>query len=195
MPFEGSVIISNEKMEMKYAGGTNLKFLIFKRTGQLLRALYLNTNIGKPDGFLKFFDSAEKYYYTSKIYRIPPLNKYLIRKYDTGLLKKNNPYYHRRLEEYFSKYAIYSLNSDNFVPYAFMMLIPGRDKARMLLKENGIFCPVHWLLPEQINKDKYSDSWDVSEKTISIPLSGIEETKLDILIFNITNSLESKSLK
>lgn len=181
-PFEGSVILSKTKMKIAYARGTNYKFVFNKRIGQILRYFHIHYNYFKPKLFLSFIEKAEIEYQDAKIYKLPSINKALIRKIDFKKLSENHLINYNILLKQFKDFVPESLRNVDFKPFGFFMLVNNRDSVRKFLYENGIFCPIHWQLPTQVDKIIFQDSWNISEKALTIPLADIDNEVTDYII-------------
>jgi len=188
-PLEGSLIISKTKMCIRYANGNNFKFIFYKRVGQLLRGLHLRYNLLKPDLFLFFFNKAEKFYHNKKIYKFPKINKLLIKKFNVKQLRERNQNCYRGLMANFRKLTPKYLQSDDFYPFGFFMLLDNRDYTRSILYKNDVFCPIHWDIPPIVNKDSYMDSYYVSKRTITIPLYDYDESEFEYCLESLKEVL------
>lgn len=180
-PFEGSVIISKNKMKICFTKGLHYKFLFYKRIGQILRYFHIHYNIFKPLFFLRFIEKAEELYQAPVIYKLPRMNKYLIRKIDFKQLIEKHKVNYNILLEMFRRLVPRTLQSSNFDPFAFFMVINNRDSIRKFLNENGVFCPIHWALSNEINKADFRESHDISAKALTIPLVDINVSNLNYL--------------
>lgn len=56
------------------------------------------------------------------------------------------------------------------VPLGFVVRLKKRDWIRMKMAEERIFCPIHWRLPNDVNKAKYPYSHDLSDTALTIPI-------------------------
>lgn len=185
-PFEGSVIISKAPMNIYYNRSINFKFVFLKRVAQILRYTYLNYNFGKSSLFLLIFEKAEKFYYSHKIFKLPKLNKHLIKKIDFNLLKKRHLCAYKFLETKIPNIMSFSIKNKDFIPFGAMMISSERNKLRYSLIKNNIFCPIHWVLPLQIiNNCFFEDSVNISKEILTIPLSDLTNDKLNLLVNKI----------
>jgi dTDP-4-amino-4,6-dideoxygalactose transaminase len=188
-PFEGSVILSKNEMHICFARGINRKFIFYKRTGQILRYFYLRYNIFKPDLFLRFIEKAEEAYHVPVIYNLPRTNKFLIRKIGLEQLLEKNQMNYSVLVNKFGPFIPERLRNADLKPFAFFMLVKDRDRVRRSLYEKGVFCPIHWRLPDRINKSLFQESWAISEKAITIPLTDMNDENSDYLIRALSFSI------
>lgn len=185
-PLEGSLVVSKKKMHISYANGINFKFIFCKRIGQLLRGLHLRYNLLKPGSFLFFINKAEKFYHNQKIYKFPRINKFLINRLNLKQLRERNQNCYRILMANFRKLTPGYLQKDDFYPFGYFMLLDNRDVARSILYKNGIFCAIHWILPESVSKNQFIESCNISSKAITIPINDLVDIKMKYFleIFN-----------
>ncbi len=55
-------------------------------------------------------------------------------------------------------------------PLGFPILSNNRNELRDYLIKNKIYPPIHWNLPNIINKDEFKVSWEISNKELTIPI-------------------------
>jgi hypothetical protein len=182
LPIEGSILISKRPLDIKYARGVNFRFLFNKRIGQLIRYFHIKYCWFKSQSFLSFFERAESFYYPAKIFKLPWINKSLIKKIDLNELISRYRKYFDLLVNSFPKATLPRLRSVDYNPFGFFWVTPERDDLRRFLKQNGIFCPIHWVSPKQINKNIFPESFKVSKETMTIPLSDLNDHKANYLI-------------
>lgn len=188
-PFEGSVILSKTKMKIAYARGIHYKFIFYKRIGQILRYYHLHYNYFKPELFLSFIEKAEIEYQDAKIHNLPSINKALIRKIDFKKLSENHLTNYNILLKQFKDFVPESLRNVDFKPFGFFMLVKDRDRVRAELHKNGIFCPIHWILPDEINKDHFKESAKMAAMEITMPLGDLDATNLNNFLTTIERAM------
>jgi len=59
---------------------------------------------------------------------------------------------------------------DGICPLGFPILSKNRNELEQHLIKKKVYSPVHWRLPNCINKDDYKISWDISNKILTIPI-------------------------
>ena len=67
---------------------------------------------------------------------------------------------------------------DGTVPIGYMIFFKDRDKIKEKLAKNRIFAPVHWPLPNEINKSDFPDSVHLSNSILTLPIDqryGLDE--------------------
>ena len=65
---------------------------------------------------------------------------------------------------------LFNILPDTVVPLCFVIRTPNRDRVRRRLAAQRIFCPVHWPLPEQVDRQKFPISADLSDTLLSLPI-------------------------
>ena len=71
----------------------------------------------------------------------------------------------------FKKNALYNDIKGDIVPLGFPILSDNRDEIIEELKKKKIFCPIHWKLPSDVDKKEFHDSWRVSNRILTIPIT------------------------
>ena len=68
------------------------------------------------------------------------------------------------IKVFFTKLAVYIGENIKF-------LIERSDESYVFrLIKNKVYCPVHWILPEEIDKKEFKDSLNISERILTIPI-------------------------
>jgi|WetSurMetagenome_2_1015567.scaffolds.fasta_scaffold05096_8 dTDP-4-amino-4,6-dideoxygalactose transaminase len=186
-PFEGSIILSRGPMKIKYSGVCHFRFLLNKRTGQLIRRIHQRFGLFSPRVFLSFIERAEAIYCKPGIFRLTRFSRHMIGRIDidTMLIKRLTMY--QKLKVTFADHMPVSLAGDNYYPYGLFIITERRDEIRNQLNKNGIFCPVHWNLPEAVPSDQFVVSREISDRALTIPFTGIDEKNIDLVINTIKN--------
>lgn len=166
-PLEGSCIISDKELK-QIDTSFNACYFFNKLLGRYYRYKHYKKGISE-NLFLDRFLRAEKYYYKEGISGFNRFDEFLINRFDINRLseiRKNN--YSLLLEE-FSSIAIIKEIKD-CVPLAFPIVVENRDNLIEKMKEHNIFCPIHWRLSDEVEKNEYSESWFLSDHILSIPI-------------------------
>lgn len=166
-PAEGSCIISDKKLELKNKTFNSLYFYN-KLLGRYYRYKYYKK--GLPESkFLGRFSRASSFYHKKGICGLTYYDEFILNKYDF----KNSLEVRRKnfnlLLKNFKNIALFKTFEDDIVPLAFPIIVGNRDEVLKKLMKENIFCPIHWKLSEEINKEQYGDSWSLSEEILSIP--------------------------
>ncbi|MDX9918329.1 MAG: hypothetical protein RBT15_10025 [Gudongella sp.] len=189
--FEGSILLSKKPIGILFERGTNYRFIINKRIGQILRFFYLNLRLFSPKAFLFFIGRAEECYYSNKIYRLPSESRHLLNRVDSDGIKIRHQLYYEKLLLEFESYVpeVFRERSTTFL--GFFIQTNRRDEVRMNLRNSNIFCPIHWLSPSDIGESNFSESHKLSEQALTIPISDLDESNFEYLKYNLKKHLTS----
>lgn len=179
-PFEGSILLSNIKMNINYSQKKN-NYIKYKRFGQLIRYLHIKFGLFNSRYFLYYFKKAESLYYDLEIKRMPSFNLTQIKKYDFEKIKSNNKRYFNLFLEQYPNQVPKLLKSNNFTPLGFVFKCNTRDDFRSYMFENRIYPPIHWSLSSKIDAEEFFDSIYLSKNIITLPLIGLNEKKFKYL--------------
>ncbi|MBN1348939.1 DegT/DnrJ/EryC1/StrS aminotransferase family protein [candidate division KSB1 bacterium] len=64
----------------------------------------------------------------------------------------------------------YNYLPEGICPLGFPIISDKRDELRQYLISKKIYPPIHWILPNSINKEEFSLSWEISGKILTIPI-------------------------
>ena len=64
---------------------------------------------------------------------------------------------------------LFSVLPDDVYPLGFPVVADCRDELRTYLAQNGIYCPIHWALPDDIPADEFPESHGLSQRILTIP--------------------------
>ena len=192
LPLDGSVILSDKKIECKSPCKTNIKYLLLKSLGQFLRRLTVHYQlIDMSNTFLTLFRWADKEYYKKSNVKFCWLNKFLLTKYDINQIadqRRNN--YKKMLEQY-ADITLFNRINKNITPLGFPVLAKNRDVFRKKLISENIFCPVHWELPDEIDMVEFKESYYISRHIITLSISEkLTTSDLEYLKLNMEESYE-----
>ena len=59
---------------------------------------------------------------------------------------------------------------DDVVPLGYVVTVDDRDRVREKLAKRRIFCPVHWPLPEQVNRTRFPQSAELTATALTLPI-------------------------
>lgn len=189
LPFEGSLLLSKTKMNITFSR-PNYKYWVNRRLGQLLRYYHLKYNIFSSSQFLSLFKKAEDHYSSAVVVRMPKCHKWLLNKIDIELFCQNQHYYYKELFTEYGEMIPKLLQNDNYVPLGFVIKTSNRNQIRGELFGKGIYPPIHWLQSEEIDKQFYSESIELSSCILTIPLFGLNEVKSQYLFGNLKTILK-----
>lgn len=170
-PFEASILLSKIKLEFKSKILPISRFILHKRIGQIMRYYHIKYDRFKPDVFLKHIDKSNSFYHKREIIDLPVLNRVLLDKIDYDTIGEERIKVFNTLRQALGRESIVKLEVDDAVPLTLPLYIKDRDQKKALLHKNDIHCPIHWLLPDEIDKKEHEYSWDLQNHELSIPLN------------------------
>lgn len=171
---DGAIIIDKSRM-IKSNDLKNIydEFFINRLLGQMIKGEYLKNKDTNKDTHIKLISNGEmKYDKSFNIGKISDLSKSMIENQNYTELKKNRKMNYKYLYENLKniddiKY-IYENYDDKICPIGFVIYAKYRDNLRIYLAENGIYCPVHWNLPLEV-QGKYHNLNKLSNHILTIP--------------------------
>lgn len=184
---DGGIAISNNNLFNKtlIVKKSFYDFVYLRLKYAILKNFYLNKIINKKDSFREIRDKAEELAnLTIRLNTMSNISKIILNSVDF-----NNIIYRRRMNfkyllSYFEdldKIEILCKNlGEGICPIGFPIIATKRDVLRDYLASNNIYCPIHWLLPEEIPK-KFDYSYFLSQNIITIPCDqrySIEDTEV-----------------
>lgn len=190
-PFEGSILLSKAKMHIDFSDTKN-KFIIYKRVGQFLRYFHVKWNLFYSRYFLYYFRKADEYYGSGYILKMPKFNHRQLNKIDIEYMAEKQLYYYSQLFNVFNKNVPGLFKNINSVPLGFVIKITHRNQIRKDLFNKNIFPPIHWVLPEELDKTIFYESIRLSSVILTIPLIGLTDKKYQYLHSNIAKYLQNE---
>lgn len=172
---DGGIAISNNDLFNKnlIIKKSFYDFVYLRLKYAILKNFYLNKVINKKDSLREIHNKAEELAnLTIRLNAMSCISKTLLNSIDF-----NNVIYKRRKN---FKYLLSSFkNLDNIdilcknlkeriCPIGFPIIVTQRDALREHLTNNNIYCPIHWLIPDEIPK-KFDYSHFISKNIITIP--------------------------
>lgn len=183
-PFEGSILLSKKQI-INTKSKSNHTYLFYKRFGQYFRYIHLKYNFFSSKVFLFFLKKSEAIYYKDYVVKMPAFNRKNLNKYDIDLYIKHQRHYFDLLTQEFNFETLSLLKNDNYIPMGYVIKLKNRDSVRNNLFNNNIFPPIHWKLNFKMDKNIFRNSIDLSEKILTIPLTGLTDEKYIYLIENL----------
>ncbi|MDD3567446.1 MAG: hypothetical protein PHT92_03505 [Bacteroidales bacterium] len=192
-PFDGSIILSKEKMKIHFYDETN-KYLKFKRWGQVLRYLHIELNLFPSSCFLKIFGQANKHYHVNGILKFSKFNLKQLNKFDVDQMVSNQKHYFNLLFYNFGNNMPKLLQSKNYVPLGFVIKLDNRDFVRKEFFKKNIFPPIHWILSTEFENTICEKSLMLSNEILTIPITGLTKDKFNYLTENMFKILDHESI-
>lgn len=169
-PCEGSIIISQDKIDDVVIKGKNKTYFNNKLKGRFLR--YFHYKYGcKEESFLSAFNKANESYRLPENIEYSSYDEYVLNRIDFEKDKETRRENFIMLLGLYGDKAIFKTLPDNVVPLLFPIVISSRDSVQMKLRDKNIFCPVHWKLTDEFQCDVCKESVELSEMIISIPIN------------------------
>jgi dTDP-4-amino-4,6-dideoxygalactose transaminase len=139
-----------------------------------LKTLYLNSHFVPKPLFLSLFSwSDEILNGCPKPAKISRFSRNILNKFDFDSLilkRRGNFQYLLDRWRFSSIHPLYRELPEKVCPLGFPVLAENREFVKQELIKRGIYTPVHWNLPSEVNKDEFSNSWDVSRHILTIPI-------------------------
>jgi hypothetical protein len=170
-PFEASVLLSKAPMSFQTCRGNLSKFLRHKRYAQLLRFCHLKYGLIQPASFLKHFEVSNRYYHEEGIIKMPVLNKWLLNRLDFDAMGRNRKIVYKEMLKKLKPSLILRDSGEDAVPLGMAVYLEDRDQIKASLHDRGIHCPVHWLLPEEIDRHEHCYSWELQYHALTLPVN------------------------
>lgn len=169
LPADGSVILSNTPMIINQSF-KNYRYLFHKTIGQFLRFISFWIGIDLAKHFIKQFQFAHKYYYTSYNSKFLFFSKHIIERIELNSLSRRKDYYDILSNEFYYR-TLFKQIPKNVIPLGFPVLLRNRNDFRKDLTNKNIFCPVHWNLSNEISEAEFQESYWLSKNIITLPIN------------------------
>lgn len=154
---------------------------------RLYAGLLKNFGFMKPFWKKRFVNSEEYLIDLGGLNKMSRISKYLLNRIDFRAIverrRKNYLYLVNKLRDVG---FLYPEISKSVCPLGCPILVDDRDEVRKILIKNKIYCPVHWKLPSDVDREEFRDSWRVSDSILTIPIDqryGLKDMKriVDVL--------------
>lgn len=170
---DGSIIVSREHNIRSNIDLVYDRFMVNRLLGQLSKNEYIEGKNIEKSKFLNLINDAEKYYDSNfKISRISEISKTILNNQNYNeiidIRRKNYIYLLENIINLSIIEPIYKDIPDSVCPIGFITKSKERDQLRSYLASNGIYCPVHWEIPEKVSND-YNESFKLSKNILTIP--------------------------
>ena len=169
-PCEGSIIISQDKIDDVVIKGKNKAYFNNKLKGRFLR--YFHYKYGcKEESFLSAFKKANESYRLPENFKFTKYDEYMLNRIDFEKDKETRRENFKVLLERFDNQALFKSLPENVVPLVFPVVVTDRSNVQKKLREDSIFCPIHWKLTDEFNGEVCKESVELSEVIMSVPVS------------------------
>lgn len=171
-PCEGSIIISQDKIDDVVIKGKNKAYFNNKLKGRFWRHYHYKYGCNE-ERFLSAFEKANNTYRLPINIEFSSYDEYVLNRIDFDNDKEIRRRNFKNLLENFGDKAVFKSLPDNVVPLSFPVIINNRNEHQFKLSKESIFCPVHWKLTDEFQSDVCKDSVELSKEIISLPISVI----------------------
>lgn len=143
--------------------------------GSLYKDKYLKGKLTDKKEFLSLFGEAETILDSREIeiLSMTKFSRFLLNKFNfskiINIRRQNFKFLLEKLMGSKQVVPLYKNHREKICPLGFPILAEKREFLKAKLIENNIFPPIHWVLPDYINKEKFSESWNLSNKILTIP--------------------------
>lgn len=171
----GGFLASNKSINSHLLDITN-EFINIRVTSLQQKFDYMKTSDKSlKDTYLSGFRRAEQILDEDvKPYRIDKTSEMIIKNIEIEELensrKTNFEFLLKYLDEVKGIEVIFNNVENNVTPMFFPVYVCGnRDKLRSDLIDKGIYCPIHWPIPDQLDDHLNSTTKDIYDSILSIP--------------------------
>lgn len=165
--------------------------------GSLYKDKYLKGKLTDKNEFLSLFREGETILDSREIeiLSMTKFSRFLLNKFNfskiINIRRQNFKFLLKKLTNSKHLIPLYK-NLDKMVyPLGFPILSEKRESLKTKLIENNIFPPIHWALPELIDKVKFSQSWELSNQILTIPCDQRYTINDMQYIVNVINNWEN----
>lgn len=178
IPDGAMICYKNEHIPISDLPDQDIWHLSYKEKREL--GLYCKGNFIRTEN--KFYKKLSQIYFESAEELLPKIytNPCKMSEKSKGLLERlrvEELIDHRRKnfnyllgEDFDDITPFYEDLPDGICPVGFPILSKNRNELEQHLIKKKIYCPVHWRLPNCIDKDDYRISWNISNKILTIPI-------------------------
>ncbi|WP_068986494.1 hypothetical protein [Lysinibacillus xylanilyticus] len=171
----------------------NEEFLSKQIFGKVLRAAVEDEKV-----YLNLLKESEALLDTYIIpNQISEISKFIMKRININELKQkrrknwNNLYHELKLSDLLKTNikSLYDSIGNNTVPLGFPIVVKKelRDELLLFLREQNIFCPVHW----RINSSYFEEDYELSNKIITLPIDQrMNDGEIKYIIENLINFYE-----
>ncbi|MFH1376340.1 MAG: DegT/DnrJ/EryC1/StrS family aminotransferase [Candidatus Woesearchaeota archaeon] len=167
---DGAFLLGNFNKRVK-VNHTKTDFVSNRLIGGLLKNfIFLKKH------YRKFFVEAEDRSIDSydRPVAMSGISKFLLNRIDLREIifkrRRNYLYLVNKLKTMKNVKVLFPKISKNVCPLGCPIIVKDRDKIRKFLIQNKIYPSIHWILPKDVSKEEFSESWDVSDNILTIPI-------------------------
>ena len=168
-------------------------FLSKRMLGIILKDAYLKqeyTSEEEYQSYLRLLREAEAALDAqSDIVGISDWTVKLLNKFDWQAIMSSRQHNYRRLvsclEDIKAIRPLFPELPRGVCPLGFPIIVnspEGRDRLKEFLVQHGIYPPIHWKLPMEVNETEFLESWNLSRRILTIPIDQrYSETEMEYI--------------
>jgi len=183
---DGSLVLFNIKsssVECNWSTQslTHLFYLCLRCLGMILKNVYLKTFLVPKPLFLWLFRQADELLSRyPKPAKISSLSQSLLHKFDFyEIVSRRRANFQHLLDNWHFKTArpLFLNLPPDVCPLGFPVIAEDRDYIKKELIHRGVYPPIHWNLPAEVDQEEYKTPWQISRHILTIPIDQRYETK------------------
>ena len=203
---DGGLVINRTDMALPPLPPARERFVRYRLLGKLLRYEFLQGNLDQPEleeMYLALFAAAESDLDTDvPLYAISRISERLLGMIDlSDAMAKRRRNFSFLLKAFVEEPRLQSIGSPVLTvlppgvsPLAFPIRVAAkkRNALRRELIARQVFCPIHWHLPAEIQEGRFSESCQLSQQILSLPIDQrYEEEDIENLIDRVLQAWEA----
>ncbi|MBP2029956.1 dTDP-4-amino-4,6-dideoxygalactose transaminase [Methanohalophilus levihalophilus] len=151
-------------------------YIALRFLGLLTKYLYVKYRISNLKPFYTyFFQKSERFLLKySKPAKMSKITAFLLDKFNYDFIitqrRRNFKYLLYNLKNEKTIVPLFETLPEGVCPLGFPISVDDRDRLKKLLIENSVYPPIHWELPDDIDKKDFPLSWDISKHILTIPI-------------------------
>ena len=143
--------------------------------GSLLKAIWLRYPVFSKSVFRCFFQWGEEWVNAyPKPAPMSVLSRFLLKRFDWSECvrrrQRNYAFLACKLKGLPGVQMLYPNLPAGVCPLGLPILCGDRDKLATHLIDNRIYSPVHWELPDSVERREFADAWFVSDRILTLPI-------------------------
>lgn len=198
---DGGIVINRSGLSLPVLPPSAEKFVSQRLLGKLLKGYFLSEP-GAPEdmerAYLHLFSKAEKEIDSSTpMQGMSVISERVLTHLDLRAAesrrRENFQYMQRAFEDSFYQIGtpLFPSLPDSVSPLSFPIVVRPelRNDIRRELMQRGVFCPIHWALPPSVSAEHFSDSNELSQSILGLPIDQrYTETELESVLSRLKDS-------
>ena len=178
---DGAWLLSRRKLRDSYLVGKKTEFVIKRMLGMILKDTYLKQEHASEEeyqSFLELLRGAEASLDAqSDIVGISDWTVKLLSKFDWQAIMSTRQHNYRYLASCLEDIKVirplFPKLPREVGPLGFPIVAnspKGRDTLKEFLVDHGVYPPIHWTLPIEVDKKEFHGSWELSRRILTLPI-------------------------